>query len=158
MSEQSELVADERNSSVPLRALAYAQLAHFGSQISIDGESLPVGNHFAQSFALILHELATNAAKYGALSAQQGTVTLAWSVVFTAKGRHLKLSWTERGGPTPSTDSPRGFGTTLVTRQLEGPLGGEAAFDFRSEGLTVRLDLPIDGVGVSPVKPAEADV
>jgi len=92
--------------------------------------------------------------KYGALSAEKGRLDVAW----TASDEQLHMTWTERGGPTPSTDSPRGFGTTLVTRQLEGPLGGEAAFDFRSEGLTVRLDLPIDGVGVSPVKPAEADV
>jgi two-component sensor histidine kinase len=110
-----ELLADERNSSVPLRALVYAQLAHFGTQISVDGEPLLVGNNFAQTFALIVHELATNAAKYGSLSTQQGTVYLAWSMVPTAEGRQLKLSWIERGGPPPPTKVTPGFGSTLLS-------------------------------------------
>jgi two-component sensor histidine kinase len=87
---------------VPLSALAYAQLAPFGTQISIDGEPLLVGNNFAQSFALIVHELATNAAKYGSLSAQQGTVSLAWSMVPTAEGQQLKTQVDRAGRAAPS--------------------------------------------------------
>jgi two-component sensor histidine kinase len=77
-------VAEERSGGVPLRGLADAQLAAFGAQVLIDGEPLLVGNSFAQSFALIVHELATNAVEYASLSAQKGTVSLAWSVLFTA--------------------------------------------------------------------------
>ena len=85
---------------MPLRALAYAQLAPFGTQISIDGEPLLVGNNFAQSFALIVHELATNAAR--SLSAQQGTVSLAWSMVPTAEGQQLKTQVDRAGRAAPS--------------------------------------------------------
>ena len=94
---------------MPLRALAYAQLAPFGTQISIDGEPLLVGNNFAQSFALIVHELATNAAKYGSLSAQQGTVSLAWSMVPTAEGQQLKTQVDRAGRAAPSHQSHAGL-------------------------------------------------
>ena len=61
------------------------------------------------------------------------------------------MDWTETGGPPPEPNGSKGFGTTLVVRQLEGPLGGQAKFDFSPQGLTVRLSLPIDGVGTSTV-------
>ena len=132
-----EFVEDERNSSVPLRALADAQLAPFGTQVLIDGEPLLVGNSFAQSFALIVHELATNAVKYGSLSAQQGTVSLAWSMVPTDEGRHLKLSWIERGGPPPPTKVTPGFGTTLLS------MYGHAVTALTENGLEYALMVPL---------------
>ena len=125
------------HSSVPLRALAYAQLAPFGTQVLIDGEPLLVENSFAQSFALIVHELATNAVKYGSLSAQQGTVYLAWSMVLTAEGRHLKLSWTERGGPPPPTKVTPGFGSTLLS------MYGHAETALTENGLEYALMVPL---------------
>jgi two-component sensor histidine kinase/ActR/RegA family two-component response regulator len=132
-----DLVAEERSGGVPLRGLADAQLAAFGAQVLIDGEPLLVGNSFAQSFALIVHELATNAVKYGSLSAQKGTVSLAWSVVFTAEGRHLKLSWTERGGPPPPTKITPGFGSTLLS------MYGHAVTELTENGLEYALMVPL---------------
>jgi two-component sensor histidine kinase len=132
-----DFVAEERSGGVPLRGLAEAQLAAFGAQVLIDGEPLLVGNSFAQSFALIVHELATNAVKYGSLSAQNGTVSLAWSVVFTAEGRHLKLSWTERGGPPPPTNVTPGFGSTLLS------MYGHAVMELTENGLEYALLVPL---------------
>jgi two-component sensor histidine kinase len=131
------LVAGEGGPSVALRDLADTQLAAFGPQVLIDGEPLVVENGFAQSFALIVHELATNAVKYGSLSAQQGTVTLAWSVVFTAEGRHLKLSWTERGGPPPPTKVTPGFGSALLS------MYGYAVTELTENGLEYALMVPL---------------
>ncbi len=131
------LVAGEGGPSVPLRDLADTQLAAFGPQVLIDGEPLVVENGFAQSFALIVHELATNAVKYGSLSAQQGTVTLGWSVVFTAEGRHLKLSWTERGGPPPPTKVTPGFGSALLS------MYGYAVTELTENGIEYALMVPL---------------
>ncbi len=135
-----DFVAEERSGGVPLRGLADAQLAAFGAQVLIDGEPLLVGNSFAQSFALIVHELATNAVKYGSLSAQKGTVTLAWSVLFTAEGRHLKLSWTERGGPLPPTKVTPGFGSTLLS------MYGHAVTKLTENGLEYALMVPLGDI------------
>jgi two-component sensor histidine kinase len=86
---------------------------------------------------LIVHELATNAAKYGALSAQQGTVSLAWSMVPTTEGRKLKLSWIERGGPPPPTKVTPGFGSTLLS------MYGRAETALTENGLEYPLMVPL---------------
>ena len=131
-----ELIADERSAGVSLRDLTDVQLAAFSGQVLVDGEPLLVGNSFAQTFALIVHELATNAIKYGSLSVQHGTVSLTWSVVVTPKGQHLKLSWNERGGPPPPTKVIRGFGSTLLS------MFGEAVTDLTERGLEYGLTVP----------------
>ena len=132
-----EFVADERNSGVPLEGSGRCAACPFGTQVLIDGEPLLVGNSFAQSFALIVHELATNAVKYGSLSAQQGTVSLAWSMVPTDEGRTLKLSWIERGGPPPPTKVTPGFGTTLLS------MYGHAVTALTENGLEYALMVPL---------------
>jgi two-component sensor histidine kinase len=147
-----DLVAEERSGGVPLRGLADAQLAAFGAQVLIDGEPLLVGNSFAQSFALIVHELATNAVKYGSLSAQKGTVSLAWSVVFTAEGRHLKLSWTERGGPPPPTKITPGFGSTLLS------MYGHAVTELTENGLEYALMVPLGEILKTNTSPTAESV
>ena len=131
-----ELIADERSAGVSLRDLTDVQLAAFSGQVLAEGEPILVGNSFAQSFALIVHELATNAIKYGSLSTQQGTVSLTWSVVVTSNGRYLKLSWTERGGPPPPTKVIRGFGSTLLSTF------GDAVTNLTDRGLEYGLTVP----------------
>ena len=132
-----DLVAGDGVLGVPLRSMADTQLAAFGPQVLIDGEPMVVENSFAQYFALIVHELATNAVKYGSLSAQQGTVTLAWSVIFTAEGRQFKLSWTERGGPPPPTKVTPGFGSALLS------MYGHAVTELTENGLEYALMVPL---------------
>ena len=135
-----------------LRDLADTQLAAFGPQVLIDGEPLVVENGFAQSFALIVHELATNAVKYGSLSAQQGTVTLGWSVVFTAEGRHLKLSWTERGGPPPPAKVTPGFGSALLS------MYGYAVTELTENGLEYALMVPLCNISKANTSPRAESV
>ena len=90
------------------------------------------------SGAYTLHELATNAAKYGALSSLPGRVSLAWEL----KPASLELHWTESGGPRAQRPSSQGFGTRIVIASIERQLGGQAQFDWRPEGLHCVLSVP----------------
>lgn len=87
------------------------------------------------------HELATNAAKYGALSVPGGRIAVEWGS--TSDGR-LVLHWTETGGPPVRAPSRRGFGTGLIESTVRRQLGGEVRFDWRAEGLVCSIDLPSD--------------
>ena len=91
----------------------------------------------AQAIAVTLHELATNAAKYGALSAAKGQIDLKW--LHEADGR-LILCWTEMGGPAVQTPTRQGFGSRVIERMI-GQLKGETRFDWRPEGLVCEITL-----------------
>jgi two-component sensor histidine kinase len=104
--------------------------------------------NMAQMVAMSLHELATNAAKYGSLSAADGSVEIAWSC--TANGR-LNLRWTESGGPTVTPPTHVGFGTRILEKILGGQLGGRVHFDWRDQGLICEISLPLQG----PQRPAD---
>ena len=98
----------------------------------------------AQCLALALHELVTNAAKYGALSAAAGRVEMKWSL---ASG-NLDLHWTENGGPETVAPTAPGFGTRIIKASIEGQLGGQTAFEWATEGVRCYLSVPL-GNGVS---------
>jgi two-component system, chemotaxis family, CheB/CheR fusion protein len=93
------------------------------------------------SMALLLHEIATNAAKYGALSSPSGHVHVTWSV----QQEELFLAWRERGGP-PVNGQPKheGFGSFLARLTATGQLGGKISYDWTQEGLTLNLSTPLD--------------
>jgi two-component sensor histidine kinase len=91
----------------------------------------------AQSIAVILHELATNAAKYGALSSAKGQIDLSWSQ--KSDGR-LELRWTETGGPPVQMPTRDGFGGRII-KQMTGQLEGTARFDWRVDGLDCEIAL-----------------
>ena len=93
----------------------------------------------AQTLALALHELVTNSAKYGALSALSGRLNIGWE----ARPDALQLIWEEHGGPPVEKPISRGFGTRSVIASIESQLGGKAEFDWRSEGLICRLTVPL---------------
>jgi PAS domain S-box-containing protein len=107
----------------------------------ITGPCLPIGGNAVTSVALVLHELATNAAKYGALSSPGGYIHIDWSV----KKDELLLTWKEHGGP--SLDGPaehEGFGSSLVRRLVTGQFGGQLSYDWKPKGLIIRLSVPVD--------------
>ena len=91
----------------------------------------------AQAVAVTLHELATNAAKYGSLSAENGHVDLTWS--HGSDGR-LSLRWTETGGPTVQKPTRKGFGGRII-EQMIGQLKGETRFEWRAAGLICEINL-----------------
>ena len=106
-------------------------------RVRIEGPPVLLEPNAAQVIAVTLHELATNAAKYGALSAPNGLVDLNW--LYHADGR-LILRWTEMGGPTVQTPERQGFGTRIIGRMID-QLEGEASFDWRVDGLVCQIAL-----------------
>jgi two-component sensor histidine kinase len=110
-----------------------------GEQIAFHGAELRLQPATAQTLALALHELVTNSAKYGALSALSGRLDIKWE----ARPDMLQLVWEEHGGPPVEKPISRGFGTRSVIASIESQLGGKAEFDWRSEGLICRLTVPL---------------
>lgn len=139
-------ISDRR--STTLRELVRSVIAPYADpqnvedhfRATIEGPDVAVSGDAVTSLALVLHELATNAAKYGALSTLEGQIRIAWTV---ADGR-LALAWEERGGPViAETPEREGFGTLLARRSAGGNLDGAIAFDWRPEGLVVNLSAAI---------------
>ena len=95
-----------------------------------------------QALALVLHELATNAVKYGALSTPEGRVRVGWEI--EEGSRSLRLRWEERGGPRVAPPAARGFGTRLIEHAAMETLGGPAELTFVSEGLEAEIAFPLD--------------
>lgn len=114
------------------------------SHIEMEGPDVPIGSNALSSMALLLHELATNSAKYGALSQASGRVEIRWSVQDDA----LRLSWRETGGP-PLAGPPasEGFGSLLAHGTLRSQFNGGIERDWNPEGLTVRLSAALDRLG-----------
>jgi PAS domain S-box-containing protein len=110
-----------------------------GAQIELYGPELQLAPATAQTLALAVHELITNSAKYGALSAHSGRLKIQWEV----KPELLQIVWEERDGPTVTKPGSRGFGTRSVIASIESQLGGQAEFDWRTEGLVCRLSVPL---------------
>ncbi len=102
------------------------------------GPSVPLPPRLAVVLSMILHEIATNAAKYGALSNDTGTVTLDWEII-EEQGRKLRLIWTEAGGPPVTAPVQRGFGSRLIERSARDQLGGEATVDFLPRGVVATV-------------------
>jgi PAS domain S-box-containing protein len=108
-------------------------------RVAVGGDDLPIAGNTVTSFALLLHEFATNAAKYGALSNRAGQIAFACRVDDT----NLTLTWTERGGPpVRRTDDADGFGTWLADTTVRGQFEGEIERDWRTEGMVIRLSIP----------------
>ncbi|WP_274630984.1 response regulator [Arvimicrobium flavum] len=122
-----------------LKAIVAPHEHEQGARIAITGADAPLAGNSLTSLALLLHELTTNAVKYGALSSPTGEL----SVGISAVDQMLHLSWDERGGPTTAPTSCReGFGTTLEKAALKG-LDGTIAKDWRCDGLSLTLTVPL---------------
>ena len=138
---QDLLVRNEWH-GVDVEDLAHAQLAHFadlvGSRIATHGPKLRLNPAAAQAIGLAMHELATNAGKYGALSTGKGRVDVGWGT----DGDTFTMSWTEREGPLVSTPKRGGFGTTVVERMAKQSVEGMVELDYAPSGLSWRLTCP----------------
>ena len=109
----------------------------------LDGPDLEIGAKPALSLALMLHELATNAAKYGALSDEVGHVAIRWEVRDEAGEPTLAFSWAEIGGPPVTRPTRKGFGSRFIERGLAGQVGGTIALDFPADGVTCAIAAPL---------------
>jgi two-component system, chemotaxis family, CheB/CheR fusion protein len=124
------------------RALQAYRVDH-PDTIEINGEPVPLTATQSLGLSLILHELGTNAAKYGALSHGDGRVRISWRVEERKKGKRLRLSWLERGGPEIGERGEKGFGTRLIERACTYELEGEVELDYAPEGLRCEVVFPL---------------
>jgi PAS domain S-box-containing protein len=131
---------------VEIEDLVHAQLAHFGglvgSRIAVHGPKLRLKAASAQPIGLALHELATNAGKYGALSTDTGRVDISWGI----EGNTFSMSWTEREGPPVSASKRCGFGTIVMEAMVERSVDGAVELDYAPSGLSWRLVCPAANV------------
>lgn len=128
-----------------LESLIESQLSpftDFATRVVAEGPSVQLKRNAARSVGLALHELATNAAKYGALSNNDGQVRVEWRLDDEAGGTRLGIVWTERGGPPVTPPQRQGFGHTVTARMIEGALGGKARIDFAPEGVVWSFTCP----------------
>ena len=140
-----ELLSRERWVEASLEDLVSQELAPFGlERVSVDGPLLRLVPAQALSAGMVLHELATNAGKYGALSKSNGRVSAAWSVASVASGeRRVTFTWRESDGPEIAKPESRGFGLKLIEREVRLSLRGQVEIDFAPTGICVRFDFPL---------------
>jgi two-component sensor histidine kinase/DNA-binding response OmpR family regulator len=157
LSRAHTLLSESRWQGADLLKLVDEELAPYRTspdKVEMVGQHLSLRPVTAQILALALHELATNAAKYGALSSPSGQVKLHWEL----KAGALILHWNEAGGPAARPPVSQGFGTRIITASVSSQLGGQATFDWRPEGLHCTLSIPLgDKIG-SMERPATASV
>jgi two-component sensor histidine kinase len=143
LSANQDLLVRNEWRGVDVGELVRAQLSHFadliGSRIAVDGPKVRLNPASAQAIGLALHELATNAGKYGALSTDKGRIDVGWVVT---NGDKFSMSWTERGVTPVSAPKRRGFGTTVIESMTERSLDGQVHLDYLPSGVTWRLTCP----------------
>jgi PAS domain S-box-containing protein len=115
------------------------QLASFAGAVSIDGPRIFLKPNAAQSFALVIHELATNASKHGALTSSTGRVAVEWAIRSTEGTSRLHFRWQERGGPPIKKPTRKGFGTVLLEHAIAG-IDSAPTIDFSPAGLTYETE------------------
>jgi len=111
-------------------------------RIVVQGGNVRFAPKSALALGIAFNELATNAAKYGALSNDTGSVAIDWKLVTAPSGRRLKLTWHERRGPAVVPPTRKGFGTRVIERGLAHELMGAVKLDYRKSGLVCTLDIP----------------
>jgi len=142
-----DLLVREDWQGASMRELVHSQLGHYidrvGSQIELTGEPLQVQPDAAQHIGMAMHELATNAAKYGALSVPGGKVDISWRLSRTPNDTPVcNLSWAESGGPPVERPSRRGFGRVVIERTVARALHGEVRIEYAPSGLRWTLEFP----------------
>jgi PAS domain S-box-containing protein len=151
-----DLLVRHKWQGVDIEDLVRAQLAPFadliGPRIVVGGPQLHLNAAAAQALGLALHELATNAGKYGALSTDAGRVHIGWLL----EGDALAVSWTERSGPPVRPPEREGFGTTVMRSMSKRALGGEVQLDYPPTGVQWHLTCPAANALERAVKPTHA--
>jgi len=124
--------------------VAGAMQAHnHRGHIAWSGPDLNLGPSAALALSLALHELGTNATKYGALSVPEGRVEITWEAVEGSEGSHFHFRWQERGGPRVTPPTRKGFGSRLIERGLSGSLGGDVRISYDPTGVAMIVEAPL---------------
>jgi two-component sensor histidine kinase/FixJ family two-component response regulator len=140
-----ELLTEASWQGADLRDVVMAEIAGFSERVRISGPPVALGPSGVQTFALIVHELCTNAAKYGALSNAKGEVIAEWSLGGAGAGAYMDFSWQERGGPPVEPASHQGFGLSLINAMGSTPTE-EPVIGFAPEGFACRIRVPLNTI------------
>lgn len=154
LSRSYAMLTEQAWQGAPIRQILAAELSGFSERVHLDGVDVMVRRSCAQSFALLFHELATNAVKFGALSSPEGRVFVRWRVERNDGTSAFIFSWVEEGGPPVTPPSRRGYGRRIIediARQL-----GKYRIDYDPAGLRYELEMVLDRVGRLVEPAAEA--
>ncbi|NIX76930.1 PAS domain-containing protein [Microvirga sp. c23x22] len=147
LSRTHDMLIRENWKGAEIRQLVAQTLEPFQSgahkRFNVAGPELKLSSRTALDLSLTLHELATNAVKYGALSNDAGRIEVIWSVDGSTDPPHLRLRWEEEGGPPAHPPDRKGFGSRLIERSLARDLDGEVAIEFRPRGVVCTIEAPI---------------
>jgi len=138
------LLSESRWQGADVGRLVMEEVAPYSgdsARVQLDGMPIALSPERSQNLALVLHELATNSAKYGALSVPEGRLAIRWSIEEGA----LNLRWEETGGPPVVAPHAHGFGTKIINASIRGQVGGNVAWDWRPSGLHCALQIPLGG-------------
>ncbi|KQO56548.1 histidine kinase [Methylobacterium sp. Leaf86] len=149
LSKTHDLLSRDDWAGASLRTVLENELALFRDggedRFRIDGPDIDLPPRYVLALGMTLHELTTNAAKYGALSDEAGRVDITWRVATTEGGaRRLAMEWRESGGPAVAVPRRKGFGTRLINGGISHELGGTVHLDFDAAGLSCVMNVPLD--------------
>ncbi|MBJ6124834.1 PAS domain S-box protein [Microvirga splendida] len=137
------LLIEKEQDGASIKDILTSELAPYddgtGRRVRLAGPDVPLPSEIAVAFGMAVHELTTNAAKYGAFSLPSGRIEVTWDLEAMAGGRRLTLGWQERDGPAVEEPTRQGFGSVLLQRALGRQLGGEVEATFARDGLQVRI-------------------
>lgn len=146
LSRAHDVLTDESWEGADLREVVNRAIAPFQTgerRLTIEGPAVRLSPKQALALSMALHELATNASKYGALSADAGHVRVAWKTSTDDNTIKLDLTWTEQGGPPVARPKRKGFGTRLIEQNLANDLDGEVSVEYRSSGVVAGISSPL---------------
>src|SRR5262245_39495240 len=148
-----ESLSQSRWSGVSLAEIARRELAPYAAgNVQIGGPSVTLRAEAAQVMAMVLHELATNAAKYGAFSERNGRVSLRWRRLRNGSSGRLAIEWKEIGGPQVLPPSQRGYGAAVIGEIIPFELNGKSDLTFAGDGVRCRMEIPAEWISTKAVR------
>lgn len=142
LSKAHNLLSERQWSSTELAEIVGQELAAFGDmRARLSGPRVVFNSKASIAMAMVMHELSTNAAKYGALSQPDGSVSVTWRIDGAGPQEGLVIDWVERGGPAVEPPSRSGFGSRMIDRAVTGELGGECRFSYDRDGFRCRMTI-----------------
>lgn len=157
LSKTHDLLTREDWTGAPLREVLENELHPYrngADHIVLDGPDVALVPRYVLAIGMTVHELTTNAAKYGALSTTEGRIRVKWSLMPAENGeRRLRLDWQETGGPRVEPPTRRGFGTRLISGGIQRELAGSVQLDFEPAGLHCIIEVPLQNLQSSMLSP-----
>jgi PAS domain S-box-containing protein len=154
LSASHDLLVKSDWGGVPIEELVRAQLSPFGGvdgiRIKASGDSVILKADVLQSLGLAMHELATNATKYGALSVPKGVVHINWKEKKSGSSKRFKMSWIEKNGPIVEVPKSKGFGQVIIQGSLAAVVKGDVKLEYNPKGITWDVDAPMDAISTQP--------